>query len=381
MNWENEYNDLYLLLKSEDYDISVLKAIDSQSIQSVIIATIILSLFANSSQKALEYLNYFENETNDVNFCSYLRFLVHLLSDNKTDTNLQNLKDLEKLNPRVPQISNIFELQLLIFILQCSNNYTTVSSQMNIDEWIQSVELKISKINDYSPYFEFLQQCRLELYKNKLVNLKNLGKWSLYLISSYHLLNEFLFTHNLNIQKWYENHQEILNEILPFFFKSLLLEPYGYFRSTISNNFNKNFSKLDKSNSVLNFILELSSLKFTDLSTNPYIEFFNDSEYKIVFRNLVDLNTVKASKLFKTVKFTTLYNLFGLSNTNYKLDDLIDDIIKLSDSKKIIVKINQFDGFLDFPIQEKSEDEQLNEMFSTILPEVLERDWDSLLLG
>lgn len=371
MNWEFEYNQQYQILKDEGYNI---ESIDIDSIQRVIIFTILLSIYGKENKtKILSFLNLYQHKSNNVNLCNYLRILTYLIIDNDTTINKSAyLNDFEK-------YENLLKIDFLeLEFISNSLKYINDLKSENIEATMSQIETKLSSMKKYSPYFQLLQNFRSKVYMKRLQLLQDQNKWSLYLTSSYHILQECLFSdHNSIFRLWYEENPHIIEFILPNFFKSLLLEQYGYFKKSILNKF-KNMSFKGSEIEIILEIHKISLNEFIKLSTFPYNNLFNDKEYEIVFNNLIALNIIKASEIFTTIKIQTLYKLCDF-NPNYDIENLFDIILKLSQSRKIMVKIDEFDERLEFPIHKKSIDFKLNQMFNEILPKTLERDWDAFI--
>lgn len=412
MDWNISYNWLYhLLQKSAGSGVkSFYSEIDDWTDDLITISVIILcseSLDPKSSSsngQAQEFLAFCgeRRENQSGAFFSFLRYFISALSSDANDSQITKvLNQIEEIKLQ-HEIFNSLEFQIIIYLLKCklnTNNFNKIKSDQLVAQLHAKIDGHLKADHSMTPYISFLQQLKYSVYSVQLIRFQTLSKWSAYLTSSYQLINEGLLdlsSENSLLLQWYSQNSDF-SSILPLFTKALLLEPYGYFKSSICYRLRLYFTDINKSQildsncPISKILTHLAYGKFFTLSASSDTEQIfshiqdqfctKDEEFHTIFNNLIDWNIIIASKKFSTVKLSTLYTLFSLQNSDTSGFNLIDAVSKLSREKKLVVRINQCDDILTFPLHRKGESESLNAIFAHILPQALERDWDRLMIS
>lgn len=362
------------------------KLSDTLSEQSIMALTLLFFIGGKKIQMDTDemtlLLDGFEKKNKNEELGKFLNLLI-LPSPGPSD-----LKQLEMSSVALAQYSQLDELKLALFTLQYKSGYLPVntSSRSSSEQWIsycQNILLTSSKLN--INYLDFIQTCKIEILLNKLKHLEESQKWSLYLTTSYTIIKEAVLDIDSTsfLKSWYLD-QDILSTIQPNFLKSLLLEPYGYLKQTILTSLKTYLKSSPTANNydnweLLKIIPDKQFVKFTRGNIAIVKQLIDASDFNTAIQNLIDLNIIVALKRFKTIRFSTFIKLCEFEDIVYKISDLIDSVTKLSLGKKINVEIDQADEILIVPSHERSTSDKLNDMFSNVLPNTLERDWDALL--
>lgn len=415
MDWNIRYNRIYQALQqSAGRDVcSFYSQINDWTEDLIVITVIVLSseaLVSNThsqNTQAYEFLNFCEeeHENQEITIFKCLHSLLLALPQN-TDRSIKS-KALNEINESVSRykVFNDFEFQTLLFIIQSQLNDST-SSKPKADQLVAKLHARIEDClktdNSLTPYTSFLQDLKYMILTIQLARFRSTDKWSAYLATSYQLINEGLLDlspANAPLLPWYNSRSDIPS-LIPLFTKSLLLEPYGYFKNSILQRLrfyfiNQNKSKamgkqLDSNYPITKILRYLAFDKFFTLSPSSDAGLLllsiqselaiDDSQYQRIFNNLIDLNIIFASRKFSSVRISTLLALFQLDESEYTSSQLIDAVSNLSRDKKVVVRIDQCDEVLSFPLLQKRESKTLDSLFAHILPQVLERDWEKLMV-
>lgn len=415
MDWNNRYNRIYQALQQScGFNArSFYSQINGWTEDLIVITVIVLSsdaLLPNSHFKniqASEFLRYCEGEhDNQEDIFKCLHNLIAALPQN-ADPSIK-AKALNQIHESVSKynVFSDFEFQALLFIFQ-SQLGNNVSSKPKADQLVAKIHAKIEarlkRDNVLTPYTSFLQNLKYLILSIQLARFRSTDKWSAYLTTSYQLINEGILDSspaNVPLLLWYNSNSDIFS-LIPLFTKSLLLEPYGYSKNSILQRLRIYFLTRDKSEAMV------KQLDFNDSMTKVlrYLAFdkifklskssgaglslfsiqselsLDDSQYQRIFNNLIDLNIIFISRKFSTVKISTLLKLFQVQDTGYNSFQLIDAVSSLSRDKKVVVRIDQCDEILSFPLLQKGEFETIDSLFTHTLPQALERDWDKLIMG
>ena len=313
-----------------------------------------------------------------LNICKFINYneINSLVKDDKilsTLLQIYNNNDYSLINKniditKIPSWKDRVDINLLILLFKCENvknNHfinSTIRERINIENWINKVNIEINELSKSTTYFKVLNYLKFNLQLLLLEYLKFENNNSLYL--------------NLIFELFNTGHKNLLidQKIYAFFIKSFLLEPYGYFKKSIIKTF------IDSHQfELLNLLCDDTLLDY-DKIRNEAIKLvsFSEDELSTVKLNIIQLNIIYISNVYKTIRFDKLFELLDISSNDEK-DLIIDEILKLKLNGKLIVKINQVDEILYFPLNDTNLKSDLNEMFTTTLPQVLERDWDALM--
>lgn len=416
MDWNIRYNRIYQALQqSAGSDVcSFYSQINDWTEDLIVITVILLSseaLLSNThsqNTQAYEFLDFCEGERGNQQSTIFkcLHSLLLALPQNANPS--IKSKALNEINESVSRykVFSDFELQALLFIIQ-SQLGDSSSSKPKADQFVAKLHVKIEdylKTDDsLTPYTSFLQDLKYMILTIQLARFRSTDKWSAYLTASYQLINEGLLDSspaNAPLLLWYNSKSDILS-LIPLFTKSLLLEPYGYFKNSIlqklrlyfvnQNKFEAMGKQLDPNCPITKILRYLAFDKFFTLSPSSGAGLLllsiqselaiDDSLYQRIFNNLIDLNIIFASRKFSSIRISTLLTLFQLHETEYTLSQLIDAVSNLSRDMKVVVRIDQCDEILSFPLLQKRESKTLDSLFAHILPQALERDWDKLMAG
>lgn len=409
MSWSKRYNYLAEEFKVSNHDIlQFYKNVATWSNDSILIATVLLVFDSIDSSynfkfpKANQFLSICKQNFDDQNcneLFNILQNFINLLSSENA-----NIDDF------MIQINNSSMEEFKDFEFQCIIQFIQYKSEKNIlkssnDQVINKIQIKVKdelkNTNGLTPYINFLQLIKYSILNFQLEYYKSKSSWSSYLLVSFQLLNEAIFNittlENQLICQWYSSKTKILS-VIPLFVKAFLLEPYGFFKQSILEAIKFYFSNKEKLNTQDSFLTlgnNLTTEILKQLATEKFFIFsINDNIYdyiksiicdndinivRIISINLIELNIVFASHKFYTVKISTLNKLFNFNSNEFDSLTLIDIVLDLLKSKKLIVKINQYDEILTFPLLNENSSQSLDLMFSQTLPRVLERDWNNLI--
>ncbi|KAG0679641.1 hypothetical protein C6P40_000418 [Pichia californica] len=406
MGWNTKYNYLYEEFKLSSFEVFPFYfRIGTWDDDLIVIATIMLVISSTKTsaietfetENALKFLEIGKINGANMDLINYLNSMIKDLSI--SNTSIDCINTVKRL------IINGFEFQIILFFIKYKSSVydTRISVEHILNEIQTEIEKNIDSENDncsLSPYLYFLQTIKYRIIILQLRELELKSKWSVYLSTSFQLLYESVFDlspSNGPFLEWYLSTSEI-PYVISTFLKSLLLEPYGYLKySTIENirSYFLNVGKLNiiksirlsSNNQAEKILKSISFGKIFKLSNNNHtlnyikckILNYSEDQFKNAYENLIELNVVNVSRKFSTVKLSTLLKLFDLDAEIYSSADLLDIILKLSENKKIVVKIDQCDETLTFPLHDVNDTKSLDLMFSQVLPQALERDWSKMI--
>lgn len=317
-----------------------------------------------------------------------LQFTIKKFNPNGHIMDETDLHKLETLAKRVGKYNDV-EFQAVLTLFQADIHPDNVS-KTSLEKNIENVFTKLNEYLEPDPtvstmYVYFMQSLKLELFAKYY---EKYPKDGLPLI--FKVVNEVCY----DLTPWNYGITKIsdIDRIFSYFIKSLLLEPYGYYKDSVLQHIHRYYQNVNTSNVNRNGFDSLGAMtafemalgKIWNLSSSECHElkkmFPDEDHLKIAFGNIVDMNIIFASRKFSTVRLSTLYSLFGLKDNEFTADyDLLESVERLSQEKKIVVKINEADGILTFPLVKKTKKELLDNLFSNTIPRALDKDWDTLI--